>query len=141
MSEFKVGDRVRVKMAAKVCAGRVGTFERIVRNNSFSVLLDGDECTTYLLDTDIELLHRPEQAEQSAPSPVKHSHYFRPCPYDSIDVYRVLSIFSVADPCLQHAVKKLLVAGGRGHKDISRDVQDAIDTLVRWQAMRDEEAA
>lgn len=70
----------------------------------------------------------------------KHSHYFKPCPYASIDVYRVLSLFGVTDPCLQHAVKKLLVAGGRGHKDIGKDVQEAIDTLTRWQAMRAEEA-
>lgn len=69
----------------------------------------------------------------------KHSHYFKPCPFSRIDVYRVLSMFGVTDPCLQHAVKKLLVAGGRGHKDISRDVQDAIDTLARWQEMRREE--
>jgi hypothetical protein len=68
-----------------------------------------------------------------------HNHYFRPCPYDSIDVYRVLEIFNVTDPCLQHAVKKLLVAGSRGHKDIHRDIQDSVDTLVRWQEMRNEE--
>lgn len=71
--------------------------------------------------------------------PVKHNHYFRPCPYDSVDVYRVLEIFNVTDPCIQHAVKKLLVAGGRGHKDISKDIQDVIDTCVRWQQMKIEE--
>jgi hypothetical protein len=71
----------------------------------------------------------------------KHSHYFKPCPYDSVDVYRVLQLFAVIDPCLQHAVKKLLVAGGRGGgKPIDKDVQEAIDTLVRWQAMRTEES-
>jgi hypothetical protein len=70
-----------------------------------------------------------------------HNHYFKPCPFDSIDVYRVLSLFNVTDPCLQHATKKLLVAGGRGHKDISRDVQDVIDSLERWKAMRLEETA
>lgn len=46
----------------------------------------------------------------------------------------------VVDPCLQHAVKKLLVAGGRGGgKDISRDIQETIDALRRWQEMREEE--
>jgi hypothetical protein len=70
----------------------------------------------------------------------KHSHYFKPCPFDAVDVYRVLVLFAVADPCLQHAIKKLLVAGGRGGgKDISRDIQEAIDTLERWKEMRDEE--
>ncbi len=70
----------------------------------------------------------------------KHSHYFRPCPYDSIDIYRFLEIFEVTDPCLQHVIKKATVAGGRGHKDIGRDIQDMIDTLKRWQAMRVEES-
>lgn len=72
----------------------------------------------------------------------KHSHYFRDVSkLDSIDIYRLLLLFDVTDPCLQHAVKKLLVAGGRGGgKDISRDVQEAIDTLARWQAMRAEES-
>ena len=71
----------------------------------------------------------------------KHNHYFKPVAGLSfIDVYRVLQLFNVADPCLQHAVKKLLVAGGRGSgKDINRDVQEAIETLQRWQEMREEE--
>jgi hypothetical protein len=73
----------------------------------------------------------------------KHSHYFKDVSqFETVDVYRVLSLFAVVDPCLQHAVKKLLVAGGRGGgKPIDKDVQEAIDTLVRWQAMRAEEVA
>jgi hypothetical protein len=71
---------------------------------------------------------------------MKHSHYFKACPFESVDVYRVLTLFNVTDPCLQHAVKKLLVAGGRGAgKSINKDIQEAIDTLERWQAMRAEE--
>lgn len=70
----------------------------------------------------------------------KHSHYFKACPFDEVDIYRVLLLFRVVDPCIQHAAKKLLVAGGReGGKDISRDIQEAIDTLIRWQEMRSEE--
>lgn len=88
----------------------------------------------------------PERADRSpalaAPPPRKHSHYFKPCPFSAVDVYRVLALFGVTDPCLQHAAKKLLVAGGRGGgKDISRDIQEAIDTLARWQEMRAEEAS
>lgn len=67
-------------------------------------------------------------------------HYFKPCPYESIDVYRVLLMFGVTDPALQHAIKKLLVAGGRGGgKDVSVDVTEAIAALQRWRAMREEE--
>lgn len=69
----------------------------------------------------------------------KHSHYFKKCPYDYIDVYRVLEMFDVTDPCLQHSIKKLLVSGKRGVKDTAKDIQEAIDTLVRYQEMREEE--
>lgn len=71
---------------------------------------------------------------------MKHSHYFKPVAgLEHIDVYRTLLLFGVTDPCLQHAIKKLLVAGGRGAKDIGQDVQEAIDTLERWKTMRQEE--
>lgn len=69
----------------------------------------------------------------------KHSHYFKDCPYDKVDVYRILEIFDVTDPCIQHCVKKLLCAGGRGHKDINLDINNVIDTLQRWKDMREEE--
>lgn len=72
--------------------------------------------------------------------PKKHSHYFKDVEHlKLIDVYRVLELFNVTDPCIQHAVKKLLVAGGRGAgKDINKDLQEAIDTLVRHQEMQAE---
>lgn len=70
-----------------------------------------------------------------------YSHYHKPCKYSHVDVYRVLKLFDVTDPCLQHAIKKLLVAGGRGQKDISKDIHEAIVTLTRWQQMQEEEKA
>jgi hypothetical protein len=42
-------------------------------------------------------------------------------------------LFEVVDPCLQHAIKKLLDSGKRGHKDQYKDIQEAIDSLNRWQ--------
>lgn len=73
--------------------------------------------------------------------PPKHGHYFKDVSHlNVVDVYRVLTLFSVVDPCLQHAIKKLLVAGGRGAgKSIEKDVQEAVDTLERWKAMRNED--
>jgi len=56
-----------------------------------------------------------------------------------IDVYRVLHMFEVTDPCVQHAVKKLLAAGDRGHKDVRTDIDEAIQSLHRYRDMRDEE--
>lgn len=67
---------------------------------------------------------------------MKHNHYFKSTVHlDVVDVYRVLELFEVTDPCLQHAVKKLLCAGGRGAKDMEQDVQEAMDTLERYQDM------
>ena len=83
----------------------------------------------------------PVQRVIDEPEQRKHSHYFKPSPFSHVDVYRVLKMFGVTDPCLQHAVKKLLVAGGRGAKPIDKDIQEAIDTLQRWQQMRAEESA
>lgn len=72
-------------------------------------------------------------------NPRKHNHYFKDVSkLQTVDVYRVLELFNVADQAIGHAIKKLLVAGGRGVKDISRDVQEAIDTLKRWQEMQTE---
>ena len=67
-------------------------------------------------------------------SDIKHSHYHKDVSqYDTIDVYAVCKIFDVRDTsgCLQHAIKKLLVTGQRGHKDRQTDIQNAIDTLNR----------
>jgi len=72
----------------------------------------------------------------------KHAHYFKPTPFAEADVYRVLRMFGVTDQAIGHAIKKLLVAGGRGGgKDIGRDIQEAIDTLERWKEIQAEDAA
>lgn len=74
-------------------------------------------------------------------TPTKHSHYYKDVSkYDTIDVYRVLALFGVTDQTLGHAIKKLLVAGGRGAKDLDTDVQEAIDTLTRFLDMRKEDS-
>lgn len=73
----------------------------------------------------------------------KHGHYYKDVSkLQVIDVYRVLQLFNVNDPCIQHAVKKLLVAGGRGAgKDITKDISEAIDSLERWEEMDRENTA
>lgn len=69
-----------------------------------------------------------------------HDHYYKDVSnLRTVDVYRVLKLFGVTDPCIQHAVKKLLCAGYRGNKDMEQDVQEAIDSLQRFQAMVNED--
>ena len=68
-----------------------------------------------------------------------HDHYFKDVSnLKHIDVYRVLILFGVTDPCIQHAIKKLLCAGNRGAKDKTQDVQEAISSLLRYLEMQTE---
>lgn len=70
----------------------------------------------------------------------KYNHYYKDISYlDGIDIYRVLMLYGVTDPCIAHAIKKLLCAGQRGGKDMEQDIQESIDALVRWQDMCSED--
>jgi hypothetical protein len=67
-------------------------------------------------------------------------HYFKDVQHlEKIDVYRVLELFEVTDPAIQHAVKKLLCAGKRGAKDGMKDMQEAIASINRKLEMMDED--
>jgi hypothetical protein len=67
--------------------------------------------------------------------------YHKTVPTKTVDVYRVLIAFNVTDPCIQHAIKKLLCPGQRkGGKTIAQDVAEALWSLRRFQEMRAEEA-
>jgi len=56
-----------------------------------------------------------------------------------VDVYRVLDLFGVSNPCIQHAVKKLLCSGTRGVKDERKDIEEAVSSLVRCLEMQTED--
>lgn len=71
----------------------------------------------------------------------KHSHYKKDVRHlDMVDVYRVIDLWEIKHPALQHALKKVLAAGKRGAKDEDKDVQEAIDSLERWKEMQAEDA-
>lgn len=71
-----------------------------------------------------------------------HSHYFKDVAHlREIDVYRVIELFNVTNPCIQHAIKKLLVPGGRGAgKEYERDLREAADSINRALQMIAEDA-
>lgn len=63
---------------------------------------------------------------------MSHDHYKKDIKHlGSLDVYRVLDLYGVTQPAIQHAVKKLLCAGQRGAKDYERDLREAIDSIER----------
>ena len=70
----------------------------------------------------------------------QHNHYFKDVRgLSEIDVYRVLSLYEVTHPCIQHAIKKLLCAGIRGAKDQQKDWQEAVVSIQRALEMADED--
>ena len=71
---------------------------------------------------------------------IKYPHYFKSVSHlETVDVYRVLSLFQVNDPCVQHAIKKLLCAGDRGDKSMIKDITEARDSLNRHLEMLNED--
>ena len=156
---FKVGELVRVKDVAvgtrtesklveglsqsfvKEMIGNIGkTFT--VRDISSNLLwLEGDGHWVYLPDW-LERVDHSELTETVSP-PIEppltvtetreYSHYFKDVSkLDTIDVYQVLELFEVTNPCLQHIVKKALVTGGRtAGKSFSQDLREIRDTAIR----------
>ena len=59
--------------------------------------------------------------------------------YNKLDIYRILKLYEVSDPCLQHAIKKLLCARKRGVKNQTQDINEAILSLQRLLEMQGED--
>lgn len=71
---------------------------------------------------------------------MSYAHYVKNVSHlKAIDVYRILDLYGVTHPALQHAVKKLLCAGKRGTKDYRRDLCEAMDSIDRALQMADED--
>ena len=49
----------------------------------------------------------------------------------TVDVYDIIDSFGVTCPALQHAIKKILFAGERGHKDKNQDLNEALQSIYR----------
>ena len=129
----------RVKMLEQQLSAQIDTMNLIVRRNEVRIQELKVACTDAVASNEISLVAAVKLEELlkgvtvvTAPAR-KHSHYYKDVSHlKDIDVDRVLKLFNVTDPCVQHAVKKLLVAGGRGAgKDIERDLREAVDSINR----------
>ena len=69
--------------------------------------------------------------------PVKGPHYANDKykreikPGVMVDVYDVIECYEVTSGALQHALKKILAAGKRGHKDYEQDLIDILSSVER----------
>ena len=55
-----------------------------------------------------------------------------------VDIYDVLRAWNVTCPASQHAIKKLLAAGQRGHKSKLKDLQEAANSANRAVKLHEE---
>lgn len=62
---------------------------------------------------------------------MKPTKYHREIGGVSVDVYDVLVAFNVTCPATQHAIKKLLAPGQRGHKSTMEDLGEAGQAIDR----------
>jgi len=86
-----------------------------------------------------------KKVEEAAPTPVAvnndstavpvsepaPSKYHRDLNGFWIDVYDILDAYSITNPGDQHAIKKMLLPGGRGVKTANQDREEAIVSLNR----------
>ena len=69
------------------------------------------------------------------------SKYSRRIGREIVDVYDVLMAFNVTNPATQHAIKKLLMPGNRGHKDKITDLKEAHQSIARAIELENEDAS
>lgn len=67
--------------------------------------------------------------------------YQRQVPSTTIDIYDVLNAYQVTCPATQHAIKKLLQPGERGHKDKLTDLREAMASVERAIQMAEHDEA
>lgn len=68
-----------------------------------------------------------DEQDEAAPS----NKYQRTIKGVTVDVYDVLAAFGVTCQARGHAIKKLLMAGQRGHKDEAQDLREAKQAIER----------
>ena len=67
--------------------------------------------------------------------------YQRQVPSTTIDIYDILKAYRVTCPATQHAIKKLLQPGERGHKDKLTDLREALASIERAIQMAEQDEA
>lgn len=89
-------------------------------------------------DVRAEQLRRRSIPVKEAGNNVQGNKYVRKIKGVEVDVYDVLKAFEVTCPALQHAAKKVLCAGLRGHKDKMSDIREAKASLERAEQLNAE---
>lgn len=132
MSQFEIGDCV-VVMESPTSRVKVGAVLEVVDFVSDRDWISDSTveqgCMNRYPDGPWKFEKVVKVPSQPAVGNTKYNREIKPGVF--VDVYDVLYAFKVTDPCLQHAVKKALAAGQRGHKDLRQDLVDIRDSAQR----------
>jgi hypothetical protein len=82
-----------------------------------------------------EAVGKPEIVELDA-----GAHYRKYYKGIELDPYRIAKIYGITDHMQFFILKKGLKAGGRGHKDLRRDIEDIKNACDRWLRTLDEDS-
>ena len=119
-------DKHRVKipnMASEPLYKKAGfTLEQV------KIMLGPKEFTNFLKMHNIA--YESEPSEEALP-PERNKYMREILPDVWVDVYDVISAFEVTDGGMQHALKKILATGKRGHKTETEDRVDILESVRR----------
>lgn len=73
--------------------------------------------------------------KSTSPTPSRYQWVYKTI---SFDFYRLCAILGITHHAQAHALKKIIRAG-RSVKTLAQDIDEAIDALLRWKEMLDED--
>lgn len=90
--------------------------------------------------TEVSYVEEPVEPPVQEVTPQEDYSYYK-YSYKGIklDPYRILQVYNVTCPAMQHAIKKLLRAG-QSVKELKQDIKEVIDTLKRKLEMLEEDS-
>lgn len=143
---MKVGDNVKILQIkggyefAKSLT--IGNLYQIIKVYGDGVEIKDDEGGVHFLsDKDVRLEAITDQQPEPIDKGEKYQREISPGVF--VDIYDVLEAWGVSCPARQHAIKKLLAAGQRGHKSEIKDLQEAHNSVgkaVKFQIRREEKS-
>lgn len=131
---MKVGDNVKCVWAGNSSGMlTVGKIYQINFIDEIGIGIIGDNGKEISCYRNNSTVAKFETLTEKKPEPIdKGEKYQREIsPGVFVDIYDVLDAWGVSCPARQHAIKKLLAAGQRGHKSEIKDLQEADHSVHR----------
>lgn len=103
-------------------------------SHSFSALKNSDD---YQINPNISEVGAASESAENCTDGDKYNRtiYGKDGTKTTVDIYRVLDAFPTGSASCDHAIKKMLCPGKRGHKDLMTDIDNAIESLQEYRKL------